>query len=76
MKSEFMRDIMSLLNKNEIKAEMDTISKYVTSFILTKLNPYMYIIITILVILFLTNVITSILIILLWRKCNHNGTFI
>tara|TARA_B110000305_G_C19243041_1_gene540877 strand:- start:241 stop:483 length:243 start_codon:yes stop_codon:yes gene_type:complete len=70
MKSNLVKDIISIVKTDEIKEEFNGFSKLVMDFILTKLNPYMYIIITIIVIIFLINIINIILIIILYRKQN------
>lgn len=70
MNNSFVKEILGLLQTEQVKNELKDISKLVMDFILTKLNPYMYIIITIIVIIFLINVINIVLIILLYRKQN------
>lgn len=68
MKSQFIKDVVSMLKTDDVKKEFNEISKLVVDFILTKLNPYMYIIITIVVVIFLMNLANLILIVIMFRK--------
>jgi hypothetical protein len=71
--NDFFNNIMLLFKKKDIHSNFNTISKTITDYILNKLNPYMYIIITIIVIIFLTNIINCFLIIYMlhqWKLTN------
>lgn len=70
MKSAFVKDILSIVKTDEVKQEFNDVSKLVMDFILTKLNPYMYIIITIIVVMLFINIVNIVLIIILYRKQN------
>lgn len=74
---DFLNNIMLLLKKKDINSNFNTISKTITDYILNKLNPYMYIIITIIVVIFLTNIINCFLIIYMlhkWKSSNRRIT--
>ena len=76
---DFLNNIMLLLKKKDINSNFNTISKTITDYILNKLNPYMYIIITIIVVIFLTNIINCFLIIYMlhkWRKSSSRNVII
>mgnify|MGYP003387550495 CR=1 FL=1 len=68
MKEEFIKDIMSIFKHDDVKEEFNTISKMVTDYILQKLNPYMYFIITIIGIILLSNIINTCLFLYLFRR--------
>jgi F0F1-type ATP synthase membrane subunit a len=67
-KDDFLYNVMILLKKKDIHSNFKTISKMITDYILNKLNPYMYIIITIIVVIFFTNIINCVLIIYMLHK--------
>lgn len=73
MKETIIKEISSLLRRDDVKHEVGTFSKIIMDFILNKLNPYMYVIITIVVGIFLINVANIILLILLFRKQNKGN---
>lgn len=75
MKDILFKEIISFLKKDEVKEEFELLSKITMDFILNKLNPYMYVIITMMVIIFLINIVNFALFIYLFRK-HHKGNFL
>lgn len=73
MKETIIKEISSLLRRDDVKHEVGTFSKIIMDFILNKLNPYMYVIITIVVGIFLINVANIVLLVLLFRKQNKGN---
>ena len=65
-----LSDVTKAIGDDQVKQEFNDVSKLVMDFILTKLNPYMYIIITIIVVMLFINIVNIVLIIILYRKQN------
>lgn len=62
MKEAFINDLLSMIKKDDIRSIMDGIMQ--------KINPYIYIIVFILIITTFTNIFNFVLLILLFKKIN------
>ncbi len=68
MKDSFVQQCLNLLKRDDIKNEFKMLLKPVIDFILYELNPYIYIIMTLVFLIFI--MILAILIILILLICN------